>query len=97
MPACRDAGGPRSPRIFCVSLGPHDGVVAFNQLVVGGGLLSGAVVAVLKWMLEWTKVAACAERPVGVLFWHIADATSTFLTNYRLLPLPAEEPRAAST
>ena len=92
-------GGPSSPKIFCVSLGPHDGVVAFNSLVVGGGVISGAVVATLKWMLEWTKVAACAERPVGLLFWRVADATSNFLTRRGIIPLPATtaaEPAAAA-
>ena len=32
-------------------------------------------VAVLKWLLEWTKVAAAAERPIGILFWKVAIAT----------------------
>ena len=45
--------------------------------------------AILKWMLEWTKVAEAAERPVGLLFWRVADATSNFLTRHGIIPLPA--------
>jgi len=76
-------GCERSPRVFCVSLGPHDGVVAFNGLV-----LSGAVAAVTKRILEWTKVAACAERPVGVAFWKFGDAASAWLSMTVLPPPP---------
>ena len=44
-------------------------------------------VAVLKWLLEWTKVAAAAERPVGVLFWKVADGMSNWMAR-TLLPPP---------
>ena len=53
-------GSERSPRVYAVSLGAYDGVLAFNNLVV-----SGAIAAVAKRVLEWTKVASCEERPVG--------------------------------
>ena len=43
--------------------------------------------AVLKWLLEWTKVAAAAERPVGVLFWKVADGMSNWMAR-TLLPPP---------
>lgn len=76
-------GASRVPRVFCVSLGKHAGVICFNQLVIGG-LLPGP----FKWLLEWTKVAACNERPVGELFWHIADYMTNILTR-TLLPLPS--------
>ena len=72
----------RSPRIFCVSLGKHDGALAFNSLV-----LTGVLPAVAKRLIEWTKVAAMAERPAGVLFWTIADWLAVALTR-TLLPLP---------
>ena len=72
----------RSPRIFCVSLGKHDGALAFNSLV-----LTGVLPAVAKRLIEWTKVAAMAERPAGVLFWTLADWLAVALTR-TLLPLP---------
>ena len=58
----------------------YDAVVGFNGLVV-----CGWYVAVFKWLLEWTKVAAAGERPVGVLFWKVADASSNWL-NRTILP-----------
>ena len=72
----------RSPQVYCVSLGPHHGVLAFNGVVV-----SGLVPAYVKWLLEWTKVAACAERPVGLLFWRFADFAAAAITRF-LLPVP---------
>eukprot|EP00966_Prymnesium_polylepis_P174212 4030759-Prymnesium_polylepis.1 len=68
-------GADTTPKIYCLSLGRYDAVMGFNGLV-----LRGWYVAVLKWLLEWTKVAAAGERPVGVLFWHVADATSNIIS-----------------
>ncbi len=48
--------------------------MGFNSLVLGGW-----VVALVKWLLEWTKVAAAQQRPVGVLFWKVADFASMLL------------------
>ena len=56
--------------------------MAFNGIVLSGGLP-----ALVKWGLEWTKVAACEERPVGTLFWHVAD-TMTALITRTVLPPP---------
>eukprot|EP00965_Chrysotila_dentata_P108933 3598996-Pleurochrysis_carterae.AAC.2 len=80
----------RSPRIFCVSLGKHDAVLAFNQLV-----LAGPLAAITKWMLEWTKVKACDAQPVGLLFWRVADYMSVLLTR-TLLPLESRAAAAAT-
>ena len=67
-------GADTTPKIYCLSLGRYDAVMGFNGLV-----LRGWFVAVMKWLLEWTKVAAAAERPVGVLFWAVADGMSMWL------------------
>ena len=61
-------GADSTPKIWCLSLGRYDACLGFNGLV-----LSGWWVAVMKWMLEWTKVAAAGERPIGILFWKVAD------------------------
>jgi len=67
-------GAKTSPKIFCLSLGKYDASLGFNRLVI-----NGALPAVVKWVLEWTKVAAAAERPVGLLFWNFADWSSNLL------------------
>jgi len=76
-------GAPRSPKIFCLSLGRYDAILGFNGLV-----LSGFVAALMKWVLEWTKVSAAKQQPVGVLFWRVADTMSCFMAR-TILPTPA--------
>ena len=49
-------------------------------------MLSGWYVAVIKWLLEWTKVAAAQERPVGLLFWRVADFSSNLLSRTLIGP-----------
>lgn len=113
----------RSPQVYCVSLGKHAAVLAFNGIVIGGWFAAinkwlcvlarqhthahtrdgppysctctcadilcvrAAVVRVRVGRLEWTKVAACEERPVGVLFWDFADAVTALLSR-TILPVP---------
>jgi len=76
-------GAPTSPHIFCLSLGPYDATLGFNGLLIHGWLP-----ALAKWVLEWTKVAAAAERPVGVLFWVVADYASCLLARTVLREQP---------
>ena len=45
-----------------------------------------------KWLLEWTKVAAVQGRPVGELFWAIADAATFLLGRTLLRPVPRQAP-----
>mmetsp|Transcript_38504 Transcript_38504/g.121329 ORF Transcript_38504/g.121329 Transcript_38504/m.121329 type:complete len:296 (-) Transcript_38504:914-1801(-) len=73
--------GQATPTIFCVSLSKYDGVVIFNSLI-----LTGKIAAVFKWLIEWTKVASMRGRPVGKLFWQVADVASIFLSNYIFRP-----------
>ena len=75
-----------SPQIYCVSLGQYDGVLIFNGVVLGG-MIGGPIAAVMKWMVEWTKVAAAAGRPIGVHFWNLADCMSVLISRW-VLPLP---------
>ena len=76
-----------SPQVYCVSLGKHSAVMGFNGIVLGGW-----VPAILKWLLEWTKVAACEERPVGTLFWEVADGMTAIMSK-TVLQVP---PRVAT-
>lgn len=81
-------GSAVSPKVYCISLGEHDGILIFNSIVLYGAV-GGFLAAVMKWLLEWTKVAASGERPVGVLFWAIADSMSALISKY-VLPQPDE-------
>ena len=65
--------------------------MSFNGVVLGGWLP-----AIMKWLLEWTKVAACEERPVGTLFWKFADAQTAWITRY-LLPVSEAKAGAAKS
>ena len=60
----------------------------YGEITLPRLVLSGAVAAVTKRLLEWTKVAACAERPVGVAFWKFGDAASAWLSKTVLPPPP---------
>ena len=70
-----------APRVFCVSLGEGYGVLSFNGIVI-----EGSIAAVVKALLEWTKVAACAERPIGVLFWKFGDFAANWISRNLVAP-----------
>jgi len=76
-------GAPTTPKIFCLSLGKYSATLGFNGLVV-----SGTVPALIKWLLEWTKVACAQQRPVGVAFWTFSDLASCWLAR-NILPTPS--------
>jgi len=67
-------GADTTPKIYCLSLGKYNAIMGFNELVI-----CGWYVAVLKWLLEWTKIAAARERPIGVIFWWVVDGMSMWL------------------
>lgn len=67
-------GNAKTPKIYNLSLGKYDATLAMNSMVLSGGFA-----AVIKWLLEWTQTAAAAQRPVGIVFWFIADEISNFL------------------
>ena len=48
--------------------------------------VNGVLPAIFKWLLEWTKVAAAQERPVGLLFWRVADFSSNLLSRTLIGP-----------
>jgi len=66
-----------TPRVYCISLGKYDASLGFNWLIV-----NGPIAAIFKWLLEWTKVMACREAPIGVFFWAVADKMSNFIGKY---------------
>jgi len=73
------AGAAASPLVYVVSLGRYDGCLGFNELVI-----NGALAALVKWVIEWTKVREMENRPIGKLIWWLGDEF-TFLLSRRLI------------
>ena len=82
-------GADLAPRVYCLSLGEADGMLAFNGLVVPGW-----PAAVAKRLIEWTKVAQAAERPIGVFAWRVADVMAACLSRTLLPVRPPPAPLA---
>lgn len=79
-------GGGPTPQVYCLSLGKYSATLGLNWFVMSGGMAAFA-----KWGLEYTKVMAMTEKPLGLLIWRLAD-WSTFLLGRTLLkPKPKEE------
>lgn len=80
----RDAasGSHQMPMVYVLSLGKWDGVIGFNSLSVPGPLA-----AVLKWVIEWTKVRQMLGRPVGTLIWKIGDTVTYYISKTFLPPV----------
>lgn len=67
-------GADTTPKIFCLSLGEHDGSLGFNSLIINGTLA-----AVVKHFLEWSKVKQQADTPLGCWIWVFGDWFSCLL------------------
>merc|ERR1711959_829579 len=65
------AGAGVSPLVYVVSLGRYDGSLGFNDLVINGSLA-----AIVKWVLEWSKVKQMEGRPIGLAIWAFGDWVS---------------------
>jgi hypothetical protein len=75
------AGLDQMPLIFVLSLGRYDGMLGFNSICIPGPLA-----AIVKWILEYTKVMHMAGRPLGKLIWKIGDAVVLFLSRTLIKP-----------
>ena len=75
------AGASISPLVYVVSLGRYDGSLGFNNIV-----LNGSVAALVKWVLEWTKIKQMEERPIGMAVWAFGDAMTFFLSRTLVKP-----------
>lgn len=74
-------GNAAMPLVYVVSLGRYDGSLGFNKLVI-----NGVIAAVLKWVIEWTKVKQMQGRPIGILIWMIGDWLTFLLSRTVLKP-----------
>jgi NADH dehydrogenase FAD-containing subunit len=69
-------GSDHMPLVVDLSLGRYDGIISFNGLCV-----PGPFAAVIKWILEYTKVLQMQGRPLGKLIWKIGDQIVLFLSS----------------
>mmetsp|Transcript_13018 Transcript_13018/g.32865 ORF Transcript_13018/g.32865 Transcript_13018/m.32865 type:complete len:582 (+) Transcript_13018:157-1902(+) len=77
------AGAERIPLVYVLSLGRYDGVLGFNKFT-----LPGPLAAIIKWILEYTKVSQMRGRLLGNLIWKVGDAVTLFLSRTLLRPSP---------
>jgi len=75
-------GSHQMPLVYVLSLGKWDGVIGFNSLTV-----PGPVAALMKWIIEFTKVRQMLNRPVGLLVWVIGDWACFLLSSTIVKPL----------
>lgn len=75
------SGSSLSPLVYVVSLGRYDGSLGFNSMVI-----NGLLAALIKWILEWTKVNQMEGRLLGQLVWAIGDELTFLLSRSLLKP-----------
>ena len=68
--------------MYAVSLGPYNGSARVGALTV-----HGVIAALIKWGIEWVKVAQAQERPVGKLIWSIVDVVTARTVDLKRAPL----------
>jgi predicted DCC family thiol-disulfide oxidoreductase YuxK len=57
-------------------------------LVFNGVVVEGLLAAIVKPLLQWTKIAAAAERPIGVAIWKFGDAAANWMSRNLVSPPP---------
>jgi apoptosis-inducing factor 2 len=80
------AGSDQMPMVYVLSLGKWDGVIGFNSLCIPGPLA-----ALVKWVIEWTKIRQMLGRPVGLIIWKFGDVATTLISKHILLPVPKKQ------
>ena len=80
----------RIPAIAAVSLGPRNGVMQFNALV-----LAGPPVAALKWLIETLQLATAREAPLAARIWGTIEAINLLLGRVLFLGARKDAPHAA--
>ena len=70
-------GSNYTPALACVSLGPNNGIVIFNDLVVGG-VIFGIIGAFVKFFIERSKISEIRQERTGRLIWAMGHVISNF-------------------
>lgn len=87
-------GRPSAPVVVCVSLGPHEALVVCNTVCLTGWL-GRRVGAVLKTVIERTKVWQLRRFKLAQWFWDFGDGATFFLTRTVLPPPGVAAPSSA--
>lgn len=69
----------RWPRMYVISLGPHDGIVIVNGLVLGSSCLTRRMGGAGKWLIERTKVCESMGQEWALAFWALGDSAAALL------------------
>lgn len=71
------------PSLYCVSLGPYDGIMVVNRLVFYG-FFGGKLAALAKWFIESSKLLELQRNILAIYFWKFAHAMIFFV--HRIIP-----------
>ena len=72
-------GTPHNPVLSCISLGPREGIIVFNNVVIGGFLLS-FISGLAKLIIERSKVAEIRQQAWGRIFWSFGHVVANSLS-----------------
>ena len=75
------ANAPAAPLVYIISLGRYDGSLGFNNKLV----INGAIAAIMKYVLESTKVMQMEGRILGNAIWKVGDAVTLALNRTTFL------------
>ena len=71
----------RMPLVYVLSLGRFDGVLGFNELTI-----PGPFAAIVKFIIEYTKVMHMSGKPLGSIIWKLGDNIVMFLSRTLIKP-----------
>lgn len=74
-------GIPANPLLSCVSLGPNNAIVVFNDLVICG-LLFGFIGGFVKLLIERSKISEVRNEVWGRLFWSFGHVASNSISKF---------------
>lgn len=70
---------------MCLSLGPWHGVLVFNSLVLGGPV-GGRVAALVKYVIEATKMLEMQGSQASAALWHMIDWANSWVHQHVIPP-----------
>ena len=74
--------------IMVVSLGPYEGILQFNELVLADPV-GRRIAALAKWFIERTKIMHLRGHWFGAFIWTVGDAVAVFIAKHFFPPKAA--------